>query len=121
MLKRFFLSVALLLVCSGLVAAQSVPANTVNGSVVIAVGNTFQTILPALAAPVTRRTLTIQNNNASDSCWIVVGGALGSATKGIAISLPAATIYTRQFPYIPADAIHGTCATSASTLYIDTQ
>src|SRR5437879_6204402 len=55
-------------------------APTTNGSVVIATGNTFQTVLAAVAInnnslTMGRRSLTIQNNNAADSCWIFVGSA----------------------------------------------
>jgi hypothetical protein len=94
---------------------------TVNGSVVITLGNTFQTVLAAAASPIRRNSLSIQNNNSTDSCWIVIGGALGSATKGTAILLLAGGSYTRYWPYIPSDAIHATCATTNDTLYVDTQ
>lgn len=100
--------------------AQTTPGNrgTVNSSAIIAVGNTFQTVL---ASNPRKLSLTIQNNNAADSCWIVVGGVLGSATKGIAILLSAGGSYTRYYPYIPSDAIHATCASANDTLYIDLQ
>lgn len=90
---------------------------TVNGSVIIATGNTFQTIL---AANPRRRSLTIQNNNATDSCWIFIG-ATASATKGTSILLLPAGAYTRYYPYLPSDNIAGTCASSSDTLYVDTQ
>lgn len=99
--------------------AQVVDAATTNGSAVIATGNTFQTVLAAVVPPAIRRSLTIQNNNASDACWIYIGS--GTAAQGTSISLPAGQVYARYFPYIPSDAIQATCATSASTLYIDTQ
>lgn len=97
--------------------AQSYPANTLNGSVVITVGNTFQV---ALAAGV-RRSLTIQNNTASDSCWVYIGA--GSATKAASIILDTThgTSYTRYFPYVPDDVIQVTCATTSDTVYVDTQ
>ena len=90
---------------------------TLNGSAVITAGNTFQTVLAA--AP--RWSLTIQNNNASDSCWVYIGS--GSATKGTSIQLDTThgTAYTRYFPYVPSDAIQATCATTSDTLYVDTQ
>lgn len=99
--------------------AQSINAATTNGSVVIATGNTFQTVLSALASQTLRRSLTIQNNNASDSCWVFVGS--GSATKGTSILLLAGASYTRYFPYVPSDAVQATCASSSDTLYVDTQ
>lgn len=92
---------------------------TVNGSVVIAAGNTFQTVLAAAASPVRRNSLTIQNNNAADSCWLFIGG--GSATKGTSILLLAGGSYTRYSPFIPSDAIQATCAATSDTLYVDTQ
>lgn len=121
MRKRLFtLAIAATLVLSAAVArAQSTAAATTNGSVVIATGNTFQTVLAALAAQTLRRSLTIENNNASDSCWIYIGS--GSATKGTSILLLAGGSYTRYYPYVPSDAIQATCATSSDTLYVDTQ
>jgi hypothetical protein len=89
---------------------------TTNASASIATGNTFQTVL---AASDNRRSLTIQNNNATDSCWVFVGS--GSATKATSILLLAGGSYTRYYPYIPADVIQATCATTADTLYVDTQ
>ena len=60
--------------------AQSIPAATTNGSISITTGNTFQQVLGALGAPpAARRSLTIENNNSTDSCWLFIGG--GSATK----------------------------------------
>lgn len=94
---------------------------TVNGSVVITVGNTFQTVLAAPTGGSRRLSLSLVNNNSTDSCWIVIGGVLGSATKGIAILLLPGGSYTRYYPYVPADAIHGTCTTTSDTLYVDTQ
>jgi hypothetical protein len=35
--------------------------------------------------------------------------------------LLAGASYRRDSPYIPSDAIQATCATSADTLYVDTQ
>src|SRR4051812_23378916 len=75
-------------------AAQTVPAATTNASAVIATGNTFQTILAALGpAPAQRRSLTIENNNATDSCWVFIGA--GAATKGTSILLLPGGSYTR--------------------------
>ena len=99
--------------------SQAVPAVTTNGSVVIVTGNTFQKVLAAG----TRRSLTIQNNNASDVCWLQfgVGVTSGNATKGKSIMLTAGLSFTRYFPFVPNDEIEATCATSADTLYVDTQ
>lgn len=94
---------------------------TVNSSAVIAAGNTFQTVSAAVTAATRRNSLTIQNNNAADNCWIVIAGALGSATKATAILLLPGGSYTRYYPYVPSDAIHATCASTSDTLYVDTQ
>lgn len=112
-----WLAVALLAFGACDANAQSRPMNlnTLNSSAVIVTGNTFQTIL---AAKTNRQSVTIQNNNASDACWVFVGG--GSATKGTSIALAAGQSWSRYFPYVPSDAIQATCATTNDTLYIDT-
>lgn len=103
--------------CMGALA-QTV-AQTTNSSVVIATGNTFQTVLAAVTNTNQRRSLTIENNNASDSCWLFIGA--GAATKGTSILLTSGGSYTRYYPYVPSDAIQATCATTSDTLYIDVQ
>lgn len=105
---------------AGNVMAQSVTAVTTNRSVVITTGNTFQAVL---AASLTRRSLTIQNNNASDNCWLKfgVGVTAANATIGTSILLLPGQAFTRYFPYVPSDEIEGTCASNSDTLYVDTQ
>lgn len=102
--------------------AQS-PADlpTTNMSIVVTTGNTFQTILSGVvnSQNFARRSLTIENNNAADSCWIFIGG--GTATKGKSILLTSGGSYTRYFPYIPSDPIQATCATTSDTIYVDVQ
>ena len=93
-----------------------VPRTTVNAAVVITTGNTFQTVLAANKA---QQSLTVENNNASDSCWLFIGA--GSAAKGTSILLLAGGSYTRYWPYIPSDALQATCASNSDTLYIDYQ
>jgi hypothetical protein len=102
--------------------AQSTPAATINGSVVITTETALQKLLAALGAPpAARRSLTIQNNQTTtDNCWIFIGPT-ASATKGTSILLPPAQAYTRYFPYVPSDNIAATCATTSDTLYVDTQ
>lgn len=92
---------------------------TVNRSAVITTGNTFQTILTAETANSRRQSLTIANNNATDSCWVYVGA--GTATKATSILLLAGGSYSRYWPYIPQDAIQATCANNSDTLYVDIQ
>lgn len=103
---------------------QSQATGTLNSSATIATGNTFQTVLAAMTAtnyPGTpaRRSLTINNNNATDSCWIFVGA--GTAAKGTSRLLLAGATITWSWPYVPSDAIQATCASSNDTLYVDTQ
>lgn len=120
MMRRILLAIAAVILVWSPVRAQVVNAQTVNGSVTITAGNTFQTAVAALTPPALRRSLTIQNNNTNgDNCWVFVGG--GSATKGTAILLNQGGSYTRYYPYVPSDAIQATCTTTSDTLYVDTQ
>src|ERR1700737_2461770 len=116
-MKRILLAALAAFFVTSARADQPPTAPTVNGSVVITVGNTFQTVLASVTLN-NRRSLTIQNNNATDSCWSVFGGVLGNATKGTAMLLLSGGSYTRYYPYIPSDAIHATCASNADTLYV---
>lgn len=99
----------------------------------ITTGLTYQVLL---AASSNRQSLTIQNNNASDGCWIIVGGpwqaadttATARTINGVSltalqasISLSAGGSYTRYYPWVPGDAILGTCTTTADSIYVDTQ
>lgn len=117
MFKRML--VVLLLAALAAPAAAQTAAPTTNGSVAIAAGNTFQTVLAAVTGFTQRRSLTIQNNNGTDSCWVYVGAA--AATKATSILLLPGGSYTRYYPYLPSDAIQATCTNTANTLYVDTQ
>jgi hypothetical protein len=119
--KRLVLALFALICLSAAAFSQAitVPAVTTNSSVTITTGNTFQTVLTPPTAPAQWRSLTIENNNASDNCWITVDG--GTPTKATAILLLPGGAYTRYFPYVPANAIKGTCATTGDTLYVDVQ
>ena len=116
--------------------AQVSDAPTVNSSVTITTGATFQQVLPAASSY--RRSVTIENNNASDACNLVIGTNQitdGTTTLATSITINGKTMtagqasitlspggsYQRYQPYIPADAIHGTCATTGDSLYIDIQ
>lgn len=117
MMKRLAASLLVLLLANP-ASAQTV-AQTTNGSVTITTGGTFQTVLPAVTLTSQRRSLTIENNNATDSCWLFIGA--GSATKGTSILLLPGGSYTRYYPYVPSDAIQATCATTSDSVYVDTQ
>lgn len=102
------------------VSGVAINRSTLNSSAVITTGNTFQQVLASnFGTSTQRQSLTIQNNNATDNCWIFVGS--GSATTGKSILLFAGQAYTRYWPFVPSDAIQATCATTSDTLYIDNQ
>lgn len=116
---RWMISAAL---CGMILLALPVEAQTpgqgptTNSSVTIVTGNTFQVILAAGS----RRSVTIQNNNATtDNCWLYIGS--GSPTKATSILLTPGLPYQRYYPIVPNDAIQATCATAGDTIYIDTQ
>jgi hypothetical protein len=114
---------------------------TVNGSISITTGLTYQTLLPALAAGTARRSITVQNNNASDACYLIFGSNISSqVTSGTtttstnltiggntitaqkaSVLLQAGIPYQRYYPYVPSDALFVTCATTADSVYVDTQ
>jgi len=130
-MKRFRLPlIAVFLLACVPAFAQVVDLPTTNGSVSITTGNTFQTVLAAtgFTKGQSRRSLTIQNNNATttcmaagncDLCWVFIGS--GTATEAKSIQLSATQAYTRYYPYVPSDAIQATCSSNSDTLYIDTQ
>lgn len=133
-MRRLSLALAVWLVLGGFVLAQQpnnlapgeavsgVPINrsTVNVSVVITTGNTFQSVMASnLGTSTPRAQLTINNNNATDSCWIYLGSA--TATKAISQLLLAGASYRREWPFVPSDQVQATCATSNDTLYVDYQ
>lgn len=113
MMRRLAAILLITLLCGPAFAQSALPTD--NDSVTIATGNTFQTILSARSP----RSLTIENNNAGDNCWITVDG--GSPTKAKAIMLLPGGSYTRYYPYVPNAAIQGTCATTGDSIYVDTQ
>lgn len=105
-------------------AGQSRAFATVNASVTITTGNTFQQALASVVGSGTteRNSLTIQNNQAtgSDLCWVYFG-ATASATKALSLVLSVGTRYRWDWPYVPADAVQVTCATTSDTVYVDYQ
>lgn len=124
------LGFALSLGTSPVYAQSAIP--TRNNTAIIATANTYQSLLTAG----NRRSLTIENNNATDSCWIEVSGlvAVGNTTattvtiNGVSVTSQKASIsllpggsYTRYYPYIPNGAIVGTCASTSDAIYVDVQ
>ena len=100
-------------------SAQS-NAPTTNLSVTIATGNVFQSVIGLGAGASSRRSLTVENNNTTDNCWLFLG-TTASATKAKSIVLGPGGSYQRYYPYVPNDNVAVTCATSGDTLYVDTQ
>lgn len=122
---------ALSLLCSPALAQGTKLTNAIPTK--ITTGLTYQSLLPAVS---NRQSLTIQNNNATDGCWIIVGGpwqagdttATARTINGVSltalqasISLSSGNAYTRYYPWVPGDAILGTCTTTADSIYVDTQ
>lgn len=126
-MKKLTLLILFSLLQAAPVLAADVPTQktTFKHPVAITTGNTFQTILPSNG----RNSLTIQNNNATDSCWIDFGvndvtGApttAGTATKANSILLLAGGSLSRYWPIVPTDEIEGTCATTGDTLRVEYQ
>src|SRR5882724_10006994 len=96
-MKRLWLALFATTLCSPALAQAPQGFGTLNSSAAITAGNTFQQLLAANAK---RRSLTIQNNNASDSCWIFIGPT-ASATKATSMLLFPGGSYNRYYPYIP--------------------
>lgn len=116
--------------------AQSTTVVTVRIPTIITTGNTFQLLNGAVTQPLNRKSLTIQNNNAADNCFVLIGGpwVAGDTTastrtensisftgaKASILLLPGGS-YTRYYPYIPADQILVTCASASDSMYADVQ
>ena len=99
------------------VTVQPQPKSSVNASVSITAGNTFQ---QALAANTTgsRQQLVIENNNTNtDKCWFYLGSGTPS-TATSAMLLPGGSM-TFAGPVMPNDALQVTCATTGDTLWIN--
>lgn len=123
----------LLLGVSGARAQGAVPSD--NWTVSITTGNTYQTVQSSNNS---RRSLTIQNNNASDACYLNIDGSVpaGSTTASnvtttgskqtvtaakASMLLSAGQSYTRYYPYVPSGPIVATCAANGDSLYVDIQ
>lgn len=113
-MTRFVLPLLVALFVTPAMAQQN--RTTINGSVSITTGGTFQQILAANA----RWSVTVENNNTNtDKCWIYIGA--GTASEAASIMLLPGGSYTRYSPFIPSDEIQATCAAASDTLYVDTQ
>lgn len=135
-MNRLIAALTLALLAIGIPSAQADPAasfTTTNQSAKITTGLTFQVLSPATTQ---RRSLTIQNNNATDACNISVGSTIvaGNTTatnvtvNGVtmtaaqaSVSLAAGQSYTRYYPVVPNDPILGTCATTGDSIYVATE
>lgn len=121
-------------------AGMAVNRSTVKQAVKITTGNTFQQILASNYGTTTQRqALTIENNNTNgDNCFIIAvtgqeisAGSTTSTTvtiNGVALTAAQAAIllteggsYQRYWPYVPSDAIWGTCSGTGDSIYVDTQ
>lgn len=133
-MRKFLLVPLIFLASSGAIAQTAIP--TVNNSVKVTTGLTYQQILPSTnvaGAPTSRNALQIENNNTNtDNCWINDDGtvAVGNTTStsvtvnGTAMTAAQASIllipggsYTRYYPHTPNGAIVGTCTNSADSIY----
>lgn len=91
---------------------------------VIISGNTFQSILPANGS---RGSVQIENNNATDTCWIsygfISGAAItaGNAVKGDAVELLPGGSIGRYWPLTISEEIVGTCTGTNDTMRVDWQ
>jgi hypothetical protein len=102
------------------ISGEAINRSTVNVPVVITTGATFQTILASNFGTLTpRQSLTIENNNASDNCWLYIGA--GTPTKALSMLLKTGGSYTRYWPFVPSDAIQATCDNTNDTMYLDYQ
>ena len=137
-MQRFIAAALFALLFVSTADAQSVTAVTSASPVLITTGLTYQQVLPSVTLN-NRRSITIQNNNASDNCELIIVGvgspwlvgdttASSRSVNGVSLTALKASIvlqpgqsYTRYFPYIPSDQFLATCTTTGDSLYVDTQ
>ena len=117
-------------------AQQASQLSTLNQSIAVATGGTYQTVSSGTTA---MASLTVQNNNytSSDYCFIEISGLVTSgmttasavtpqgkaATTAVKVSITLAPGqgYARYYPHLPKGPIVATCATTGDTLYVDWQ
>ena len=85
----------------------------------------FVQILPSIIsgagnASTARQSLTIENNNTSDNCWVFIG-PIGNATTANSILLAPQQAYGRYWPNVPSDQISIECAGTSDLFYADYQ
>lgn len=123
MRRRFSLAAIAILTVTTPAWAQNSVSNIRYPTVVtpfsVLTGNAWQQVLPAVSS--TRRSITIQNNNLTDNCWIFIGPSSPTPNKVTSILLTPGGSYSRFYPYIPFDAIQATCVNNGDTLYVDSQ
>jgi hypothetical protein len=122
MIRRFLIAAFCALLSTPLLAqtyngvtVQPQPKSTVNASVTITAGNTFQIALAANTSG-TRQQLVLENNNATDKCWFYLGS--GTATTANSAVLLAGGSMTFAGPVMPNDQIQVTCASTSDTFWI---
>lgn len=131
MKRLIFGALAAAFFCSPSFAQTAIP--TVNLSAKVTTGLTYQQLLPK---DDTRKSLTIQNNNAADNCEVIFGSpfiatdttATSRTVNGTSLTALQASIVltpgqslTRYYPHIPSDVILGTCTTTGDSIYVDVQ
>lgn len=129
--RKVILAAALLCIASPLYAQSAI--STSPFPILITAGNTYQQLLPVGKG---RRSLTIENNNATDSCWVTIGGpnAVGNTVatsltiNGVTLTAKQASILLlpggsigRYSPYLPSDLILVTCTTTGDSVYVEIQ
>lgn len=134
-----FIFAALLALWSGTASADGTLTGGVKlAPVIIATGGTFQQILGPAGPGSDRHSITFQNNNKADSCYLipmaanspwVPGDTLASAkvVNGVsltgaqqAIYLSSGGAYTRYYLVIPSDGFLATCDSGGDSIYADT-
>ena len=96
-----------------------IPINSSDDNLVrIDTGNTFQQVIGSNGSATERRALIIKNSNTNgDTCWVYFGSA--KASKEESVILASGGSYVRYWPFVSADAMLATCASTSDTLYVE--
>jgi hypothetical protein len=137
-MKYRLLAALFVMSVSPAMAQQTNTQPTVAAPVLITAGLTFQQVLPVVQSN-GRHSVTIENNNATDKCNVIIVGVgspwlVGDTTATsrtvngtsmtaaqASMTLAAGQVYSRYYPYIPSDQFLATCTTTGDSLYVDTQ